>query len=377
MALKYQINTIFNFENYKINKEYAYQVNKTEAVNLGNGYICISIKDNIYLFDQKLKIIEKIKQKFPVIGCRCLININNHPNLFALKTNDNMGKDIIQIFEVKPKEKLKKTKIINQDDYLNQNLSLFTLPKIDADLLVCFKNIIHIYKINDINNYKKIELSIPMKKDEELLKHDILILKILSYTSNEIFLLIRDLVDMNEGYANNTEIKIKCKNMVYLYDMEKNKLLSYITLVEYGHSPSFSDIKENLEFNGCFSNYQNIFIINDSLVYLKDNSCYDYNIYILDILTGDIKYSFTDNEYTGVYREFIYYFGSFKNSIHLYDNIILFDTNEIEITEEGVIQKEQEVFFKCNEEFNFLKVKDNLLLLYNEKEIKLCQIRKN
>ena len=115
-----------------------------------------------------------------------------------------MGKDIIQIFEVKPKEKLKKTKIINQDDYLNQNLSLFTLPKIDADLLVCFKNIIHIYKINDINNYKKIELSIPMKKDEELLKHDILILKILSYTSNEIFLLIRDLVDMNEGYDNNT-----------------------------------------------------------------------------------------------------------------------------------------------------------------------------
>ena len=97
----------------------------------------------------------------------------------------------------------------------------------------------------------------------------------------------------------------------------------------------------------------------------------------MDILTGDIKYSFTDNEYTGVYREFIYYFGSFKNSIHLYDNIILFDTNEIEITEEGVIQKEQEVLFKCNEEFNFLKVKDNLLLLYNEKEIKLCQISKN
>ena len=108
----------------------------------------------------------------------------------------------------------------------------------------------------------------------------------------------------------------------------------------------------------------------------------DYSLYIINILNGDIKYEFEGDDIAHACGQFKDLFYSFQKSIHLCDNIFLFNGYELMIKKNGVEQNKIDIIYGTNEDiyennkYYYIKLKKNLLLLYNSHEIKICHFIK-
>ena len=137
--------------------------------------------------------------------------------------------------------------------------------------------------------------------------------------------------------------------------------------------------------NFSFSNYENIFIINNSIIYIKDNqeeyTNINYSLYIINILNGDIKYKFGEYGITSKNAEFREC-GILNKSIYLCDNIFLFNGYELRVTKKGIEQNKIDIIYGTNideyknNKYYYLKFKNNLILLYNYHEVKICHFTK-
>ena len=396
LKLQYQINTI-----YKFNKK----IYINEAIILGNDCICLDDDKNIFIFNKNLRLIEKIELDLPKRGPRNMIALKNYPNLFALKVksiyNTNQkyffNPSYINIYKVDLKSKkvilykqLSDILKIIKGECWNQCYSLFSLKNID--IFLHFEDHFFIYNIKNNTYNKFISRKFLYPLDEKFLYHNKYILKIIEHNENEIFILIRDIMDNNlfefDEVYNDCLSKITVKNSIILYDIKNNVFKKkYISNEDSGR---FSDYSAQYLFSHGikFSICQNIFKIGKSIVYLKDYvkefcSEIEYTIYIIDILNGDIKYKYDSANFPFPYGyvKFKYFCSYFNNFIYLCDNIFLFSGYELQIKKNKLEENEINIDIIYGKDYYqgityYLNLKDNLFLIYNENEIKICYFYK-
>ena len=109
----------------------------------------------------------------------------------------------------------------------------------------------------------------------------------------------------------------------------------------------------------------------------------EYTIYIINILNGDIKYKYDSINFPFPYGfiKFKYFCIYFNSLIYLCDNVFLFCGYEIQIKKNELEENEinADVIYSknyYNSSTYYLKLKDNLFLIYNENEIKICYFYK-
>ena len=376
MKLKYKINTII-----KYNKEFEkYNNYENEVVILGNKCICICNFKNCFIFNQIFRLIQTIELSRHYITEKNIILISNYPNLFALIEDLKVNIYEVQLNNKKGKVILKR-RIDTPKKYINRRLYIFSLSS--ADILYFFQDNFFIYNIKtQAFTYKKFFITVE-KKYESLKKYK-QIIKIIEYNKNDFIILLRDIIFGKEDDAYNCTINII--NSVVLYDIENSELKKvYITTEDSGESNTY--LNNYYFYDTTFSENKNIFIINKSIVYIKDFSKdyqheKGYSLYIINILNGDIKYKFEDNSIQATCRSFYTLFPSYKKSIYLCDNIFLFNGYELEIKKNGVKDKKIDLIYGINEDdYNnnqhfYIKLKKNLFLLYNSQEIKICHFSK-
>lgn len=387
LKLHYQINAKYKFNN---------KIYINEAIILGNDCICLDDDKNIFIFDKNLRFIENIELALPKRGPRNMIALKNYPNLFAVKVKSIYNSkekyffnpSYVYIYKVDLKSKkimlykqLNDIPKIIKSECWNHCYSLFSLKSID--ILLHFEDNFFIYNIKN-NRYNKFEsrkFLYPL--EEKYLNHNKYILKIIEYNENEIFILIRDIMD-NNLFDNDALAKLSIKNSIILYDIKNNIFKKkYISNEDSGKYSDYS-AKYIFHHGTKFSICQNIFKINKSIVYLKDYvkelcSEIEYTIYIIDILNGDIKYKYGSSNFpfTCEYVEFKYFCRYFNNFIYLCDNIFLFSGYEIQIKKTKLEENEIDVDAIYGKNYYhgnsyYLKLKDNLFLIYNRDEIKIC-----
>ena len=237
-----------------------------------------------------------------------------------------------------------------------------------------------IYNIkNESFTYKK--FSLDGKKHEES-KYYIQIIKILENKNNELIILLREFLYGKEDLNYNCEVNIR--NSVVLFDLENSVVKKiYITIEDSGEYNSYM-INYRFDTFGdkTFSNDQNIFIINNSIVYIKDHrkdygETFNYSFYIINILNGDIKYKF-ENTIISKSFQFLFLFYRYQKSIYLCDNIFLFNGYELIVKKNEIKQNKIDIIYGTNNDdyknnmYCYIKLKKNLFLLYNSHEIKIC-----
>jgi len=237
----------------------------------------------------------------------------------------------------KNKIELKQKKVIlykniihSPKDIINKNYSLFSLKSID--ILLFFQDKFVIYDFKDNKFISKV-FDCPLEEKEKPLNHNKYILKIIEYNENEIFILIRDITHSYNDYNDSYEYKATFKYSIILYDMKYNIFKKKYISTEY--SGIYNSYMESYyDFDDSFSNYQNIFKISNSIVYIKDNinrNFINFILYVLNILNGDIKYKYDSNDFLNKSKEYNYYCNIWNNSLYLCDNIFLFNGYEIRI----------------------------------------------
>ena len=305
----------------------------------------------------------------------------NYPNLFALRRESK-----VSIYEVKIKKKkgkvILKSRVNNPKKNIN-NSNFYIFSLLCADILYFFQDCFFIYNIKN-ETFSKKKFIIPIEKKYESLQHHKKIIKIIEYKENEVIILLRDIIYGKEDGACNCEIKIK--NLIILYDIFYGDLKKiFIEKEDSGECNTYLGSYSFKDQDNTFSNDQNIFLINNSIVYIKDHRIdlekeIYYSIYIINILNGDIKYKFEDNYITSKCEEF--YFTSFQKSIYLCDNLFLFNGYELEIKKNKIKSNKVDIIYGTNADdyennnHYYIKLKKNLILLYNSQEIKICHFTK-
>ena len=381
MKLKYRINTILKYNNELEKSPYYVGI---EAIILGNKCLCISNNKNVFVFNKIYRLIQTIDLSTRYIFKKNMIPILNYPNLFALR--DYLQDEFyIHIYEVqlgKKKQKvILKRRIKNPKKYIKKKPFIFSLSC--ADILYFFEDNFFIYNIkNETFTYKK--FSMPIEKKYESLSKEKQIIKIIEYNKNELIILLREIIYGEEDDAYNCEINIK--NSIVLYDIENSDLKKiYITTEDSGQCNTY--LGSYIFDAGTFSNHQNIFIIKNSIIYIKDHQIdyretLDYSLYIINILNGDIKYEFHDNAIANRSDTFNYLFYSFHKSIYLCDNLFLFNGYELTIKKNKIEQNKIDIVYGTNQDeyknnrHYYIKLKNNLFLLYNSHEVKICHFTK-
>ena len=379
MKLKYEINTILKYNKELEKSPYIVGI---EAIILGNKCLCIGNNKNVYIFNKLYKLIQKLNIISRYYYAKNMIPIVNYPNLFALQDDDCIHIYEVQIKKKKEKVKLKR-RINNPKNLQNKIFYIFSLSC--ADILYFFKDNFLIYDIkNESFTYKKFSLSTEKKFEKSRNENNIQIIKIIEYKKNELIILLREILYGKEDLNYNCAITIK--NSIVLFDLENSEVKKvYITKEDSGECNTYMG-SYTFDYT-TFSNDQNIFIIKNSIVYLKDYQLeyglkINYSIYIINILNGDIKYEFEGDDITHPTRQFLYLDYSFQKSIHLCDNIFLFNGYELMIKKNGVEQNKIDIIYGTNEDiyennkYYYIKLKKNLLLLYNSHEIKICHFTK-
>ena len=263
---------------------------------------------------------------------RNIIPILNYPNLFGVG-----GSSIVYLYEIQLKSKKKvilKHKINKPKKYKDKAPYIFSLSC--ADILYFFQDNFFIYNIKyETFTYKKFNL--PLEKKYELLKHNRYIIKIIEYKKNELIILVKDII-----YGENIEYfkqEFINRSSIILYDIETCNIKKIYLTTENSGIVGTNDYAELDLTNFSFSNFENIFIINNSIVYIKDNqeeyTNINYSLYIINILNGDIKYKFGEYGITSKNTEFREC-GILNKSIYLCDNIFLFNGYELRVTKKGV-----------------------------------------
>ena len=315
MKLKYEINTILKYNKELEKSPYTVGI---EAIILGNKCLCICNNKNVFIFNKLYKLIQKMNISSRYIYPKNMIPISNNPNLFALQDDDCVHIYEVQIKKKKEKVILKRS-IKNPKNYQNKIFYIFSLSC--ADILYFFQDNFLIYNIkNESFTYKKLSLSTEKKIEKSRNENNIQIIKIIEYKKNELIILLREILYGKEDSIYNCEITIR--NSIILFDLDNSEVKKvYMTKEDSGEcntyllSYSFRDT--------TFSNDQNIFIIKNSIVYLKDYQLdfgikLNYSIYIINILNGDIKYEFHDNAIVNISDKFNYLFYSFHKYLHLF-----------------------------------------------------------
>ena len=388
MKLKYNINSILKYNNDVKKSPYTSGI---EAIILGNKCLCICNFSQVFIFNKIYRLIQTINLSTLYYFPKNMIPIINYPNLFAL-----IEENSVHIYEIQLKKKKEKVKLKNvitiPKKYKDKIFYIFSLSC--ANILFFFQDEFLIYHIKEKDfTYKKI--SIPYEKKYELLRHQKYIIKIIEYKKNELIILLRDIIydKENEDY----ECEFHMRNLIALYNIEKSELKKVYMNTEES-AGTYNSYLGNYDFElneASVSKSPNIFLINNSIVYIKDNQKewgdkmhydkYDhiyYSIYIINILTGDIKYEFEDNGIESKYFGFNEFYYSFQKSIHLCDNIFLFNGYEITVTKNGVKHNKIDFIYGTNEDdyknnqHYFLKMKKDLFLMYNSHEIKICYFTK-
>ena len=379
MKLKYKINTIINFNDKLRPSLCRYDI---DAIVLENKCICIYNSKNILIFNKIYRLIHTIdlddqNVRYKESNTRNIIPLLNYPNLFAVR-----GDSFVSIYEIQLEKKKKVTlkfKIDNPKKFKDKEL--FILPLSSTDILYFCQDNFFLYNIKSASfTYKK--FCMPIEKKYESLKHEKYIIKLIEYRKNELIILLRDIIygvideDMNCEFI--------YRSSILLYDLEKGDIKKIYKTTE--NTGILNTYMGDLNFtNSAFSNYENIFVINNSIAYIKDNqaefeSIY-YSLYIINILNGDIKYKFDDYLITSKSDEF-FNCGLMNKSIHLCDNIFLFNGFELRITKNRIEQNKVDIIYgtnmddKKNNKHYYLKLKNNLILLYNDHEIKICHFAK-
>ena len=385
MKLKYKINTIIKYNKLK---EPPY-TNGIEAIILGNKCICICNLAKLFIFNKIFKLIQTIDLNCKYIFPKNLIPILNYPNLFALQDIIQNEENCVNIYEVQLKKKkvILKSSIKNPKKYINQLPLIFSLSC--ADILYFFQDNFFIYNIKEKSfTYKK--FVIPSEKKYELLKHKKYIIKIIEYNKNELIILLRDIIYEKEDDNYNCEFNIIY--LIVLYDIENNDLKKIYMNIEDSNG-NYNSYLGSYQFydsdNGysSFSYSQNIFLIKNSIVYIKDNQKEFedktfYSIYIINILNGDIKYKFEGYDIQCRVGYFTEIFNNFQKSVYLCDNIFLFNGYELIVKKKGVEQNKIIIIFRTNindcynSKYYFMKMEKNLFLMYNSHEIKICSFTK-
>ena len=377
MKLKYEINTILKYNKVLGKTTPIYDI---EAIILGNKCICIADSAKCFVFNRKYQLIQTIDLNDRYITKNNMISILNYPNLFALKEEFK-----VIIYEVKLKKKkgkvILKNRVNNPKKYQN-NSYFYIFSLLCADILFFFQDCFFIYNIKN-ETFSKKKFIIPIEKKYESLQHYKRILKIIEYKENEVIILLRDIIYGKEDDAYNCEIKIK--NLIILYDIFYGDLKKiFIEKEDSGECNTYLGSYFLNQDN--YSNDQNIFLINNSIVYIKDHRRYlakeiYYSIYIINILNGDIKYKFEDNYITSKCEEFFPHY-IFQKSIYLCDNLFLFNGYELEIKKNKIKSNKIDIIhgtnaddYKNNNHY-YIKLKKNLILLYNSQEIKICHFIK-
>ena len=196
-----------------------------------------------------------------------------------------------------------------------------------------------------------------------------------------MIILLREIIFGEEDEGYNCSINIQ--NSIILYDIEKSEVKKiYITKEDSGECNTYlPDYKFK---DTTFSKHQNIFIINNSIVYIKDHQrdygeIIDYSLFIINILNGDIKYEFNN---TIKYKcgTFDYFSYNCQKSLHLCDNIFLFNEYELTVKKNEIEQNKIDILYGTNGNNNnryyYIKLKKNLILLYNSHEIKIFHYTK-
>jgi len=379
MKLNYEIKTILKYNNKELDK--SGYIPEIEAIILGNKCLCICDDTKVFIFNKIYQLIEIIDLDNQYNYKNNMISILKYPNLFALREGSQVNLYEIQLKKKKKKIILKR-RIKNPKNYSNKIFTIFSLSS--ADILYFFQENFFIYNIkNETFIYKKFLM--PIEKKYETLNKYKQIIKIIEYKENELIILLRDIIYGKEDQGYNCEVYII--NSIVLYDIENAELKkTYITNEDIGESNTYL-LSFNFHYNGTtFSNDQNIFVINNSIVYLKDHQNESrknngYTIYIINILNGDIKYKFEDNEIEASYQEFKKFY-NFQKSIYLCDNLFLYNGYELKINKNGIEQNKIDIIYKQNSDeqnYNnnyYIKLDKNLFLLYNFNKIKIFQFYK-
>ena len=380
MKLKYKIDTILKYNNELGKSPYAYGI---EAIILGNKCLCICNNKRVFVFNKIFRLIQTIKLSTLYIFPKNMISIVSYPNLFALQ------EDIynVHIYEVQLQKKggkvILKSSINSPKKFTDKIFYLFSLSC--ADILYFFQDNFLIYNIKD-KTFTNKKFSIPSEKKYELLRHKKNIIKIIEYKKNELIILLRDIIygKENEYY----ECEFNIINLIVLYDIENSELKKVYMNTEESIGNYNSYLGNYFFKNSLFSYSPNIFLINNSIIYINDKQgewldhIY-YSIYIINILNGDIKYKFEDNCIDSKCFGFNELFYNFQKSIYLCDNIFLFNGYEIIVTKNDIKQNKIDFIYGTNEDdyknnqHHFLKVKKDLFLMYNSHEIKICNFTKN
>ena len=374
MKLKYKINTILKYNNEL--KE-SPNIDYIESILLGNKCLCITNSKNVFIFNKIFRLIQKIDLSVRIFP-KNMIPILNYPNLFALQ-EDNF----VHIYEVqlkKKKEKVKlKRRVAKPKNYLNKTFYMYSLSC--ADILYFFVDNFFIYNIkNESFTYKKFSLTGKKYKESQ---YYIQIIKILEYKKNELIILLREFLYGEEDLNYNCEVNIR--NSIVLFDLENSVVKKiYITNEDSGEYNTYMcSYRFDTFGDKTFSNDQNIFIINNSIVYIKDHrkdygETFNYSFYIINILNGDIKYKFEDT-ITSKSFQFLFLFYRFQKSIYLCDNIFLFNGYELVVKKNEIEQNKIDIIYGTNDDdyknnmYCYIKLKKNLFLLYNSHEIKICE----
>ena len=379
MKLNYEIKTILKYNNKELDK--SGYIPEIEAIILGNKCLCICDDTKVFIFNKIYQLIEIIDLDNQYNYKNNMISILKYPNLFALREGSQVNLYEIQLKKKKKKIILKR-RIKNPKNYSNKIFTIFSLSS--ADILYFFQENFFIYNIKyETFIYKKFLM--PIEKKCETSNKYKQIIKIIEYKENELIILLRDIIYGKEDQSYNCEVYII--NSIVLYDIENAELKkTYITNEDIGESNTYL-VTFNFHYNGTtFSNDQNIFVINKSIVYLKDHQNESrknngYTIYIINILNGDIKYKFEDNEIEASYKEFKNFY-NFQKSIYLCDNLFLYNGYELKINKNGIEQNKIDIIYKQNSDeqnYNnnyYIKLDKNLFLLYNFNKIKIFQFYK-
>ena len=380
MKLKYRINTILKYNNELEKSPDNWGM---EAIILGNKCICICNNKKLFVFNKIFRLIQTINLSTRYIFPKNMISILNYPNLFALQ------EDVynVHIYEVQSQHKevkvILKSQIKSPKKFTDKSFYIFSISC--ADILYYFQDNFFIYDIKE-KTFTNKKFCIPSEKKYELFRHEKYIIKIIEYKKNELIILLRDFIYGKENQDYECDYIIK--NLIVLYDIENSALKKeYMNTVESTgifHSYLYNYKYDN---NSSYSNSQNIFLINNSIVYIQDsqNEWWDkiyYCVYIINILNGDIKYKFEDNDIVSKCFGFEELFYSFQKSIYLCENIFLFNGHELAITKKGVKQNKVDIIYGTNEDdyknnkHYFIKIKKDLFLMYNSHEIKICHFAK-
>ena len=381
MKLNYEVNTILKYNKKPSKSEYNYGL---KAIILGNKCLCIYNNRTVFVFNKIYRLIGTINLSTKYIIEKNMIPILNYPNLFALIEDIMVNVYEIQLSKKKEKIKLKR-RIENPKKNIYEKFSIFSLSS--ADILYFFEENFFIYNIkNETFTYKK--FSMPIEKQYELFNKYKQILKIIEYKENELIILLRDIIYGKEDENLICEVYIIISIVLYgLGNGELKKI--YKTTEDIGECNTYLGDFHFYDYKGTtFSNDQNIFVINNSIVYLKDHQIdYRYNnkgysIYIINILNGDIKYEFEDNEIEVSCRFFKDTFYNFEKSIYLCDNLFLYNGYELRIKKSGIEQNKIDLIYRenqddyINENDYYIKLDKNSFLMYNYNEIKIFKFNK-